>query len=1358
LRSCDITRHAALLDFSFTLDGYKERREKINFKLPEVAPFIFNKGIRVPVYAVYIDEKPVFIHGLSNTPPYSFKAAPGLHQLQVRSSKCLYTIDSILLTDSTKLFISINEAIESQRVRCDSASRFKFSEKEIKKLADFIMPVKQSYNNYFNTLSLVQNLKRIQAHWSTKLFNTQKGNVLLVGPIEKGFVRAMNNSDTFGFYFQPGYLYSIDSARVFIDSLSSLPDQFAFFSSFGTGMSVYGERCTREPEEHAPVKKEELFAGEAAEPDYNYNYQSLIPINTTQLKVYPHYGITNLWLIKEADPFRSEFWHYSRNTYSDYSYSVSSGKYKLIAINQKGIAAVLSVYIKPQGTTYITLSPSDYSHSKAAVKAIADEVQNIVADVSTTDTRILIEDYAEKVKPYELSHIKVRDKKSGISGFVFDRAYLSLEGVIVTAENDKQIFDFALSREDGFFDLPNLKEGYYKVRFTLLDYKVSYTDRILVKKGERTMIKIRLNEWKYKESVLPTRTIVYKEDLRVPEENLAGKGEIRGKITDEKTRKPLDYASVVLKTGEITIASVFTDDDGNYIFKNLAEGIYTIHISTLGYQKLIMNNVQVKSNKMSFASASLIEVTSTALPEVRVISRKVPIVDPKGTSGETFDAEDIIRMPTRNVNSIANTVAGVVSVNGGTPTFRGSRADGSAYYIDGVRVQSTSQPVVARMEKQMEYTLQTLSKLAEDKVTNRVRETFRDYGYWVPNRVTNKNGKATFTVTFPDNITQWQNILLAMDGKKHSGIKLSETKAFKPLSIILGLPRFMLVGDSAQFLGRTLSYLNDSVSVELKFDVNGKMRSSESRKMKGSYVAGLPFIAEQQDTLQITYSLATPQGYKDGEKLPLPVLKKAVSISNDSMVVLDNDTLWQITASAECTQTHVTINNKKYEWLKEEIIKLKNYRYGCMEQTTSKLKALLLEKNLNAFLKEPFTEDATVYKCIKILEKNQQVNGGWAWWGRGPAEEWVTLYVGETLNKAAKSGYRTKALPTFFNYISENLNSFSIEGKIKAMLLLHEHGAIMDYVDLVHRIEIGLQMQVNLNAQTLLYLLKKRLGQPVETGVIFANMQNDQYGGIYWKGNNSTINSGNTQATLLAYRCLSESNADSAILSKVRQHFLHPKGYKVHFRNTLESASVLEALLADLSENTTTNDLKLVKSITISGSQQKEIKNFPARITLGPQEKITLTKSRGELDIHLTEERLQENPPAKGKEYTVNTYLRQGKRISDTLVAGESADLVVKVSVKQLAEYVMIDVPIPAGTIYAQQNTPAYYESHRENFRNTTGLFCRQLSSGNYEFVIKLEARFPGSYTLLPATIQSMYEPDLVGNNQTRKVVILQQK
>ena len=73
---------------------------------------------------------------------------------------------------------------------------------------------------------------------------------------------------------------------------------------------------------------------------------------------------------------------------------------------------------------------------------------------------------------------------------------------------------------------------------------------------------------------------------------------------------------------------------------------------------------------------------------VEVIDYKVPLIQADNTtSGQTITSEDIENLPTRNVNSVAASTAGVAQADeGGSLNVRGSRSSSNVYYIDGIKV------------------------------------------------------------------------------------------------------------------------------------------------------------------------------------------------------------------------------------------------------------------------------------------------------------------------------------------------------------------------------------------------------------------------------------------------------------------------------------------------------------------------------------------------------------------------------------------------------------------------------------------------------------------------------------------------
>ncbi len=106
------------------------------------------------------------------------------------------------------------------------------------------------------------------------------------------------------------------------------------------------------------------------------------------------------------------------------------------------------------------------------------------------------------------------------------------------------------------------------------------------------------------------------------------------------------------------------------------------------------------------------------------------------------------------------------------------------------------------------------------------------------------------------------------------------------------------------------------------------------------------------------------------------------------------------------------------------------------------------------------------------------------------------------------------------------------------------------------------------------------------------------------------------------------------------------------------------------------------------------------------------------------------------------------------LVSGKEINLIVDIEVKKDANYVMINVPIPAGCSYVSKESNYQIESHREYFKEQTSIFCEDLRKGKYRFEISLLPRYSGNYNLNPAKAELMYFPTIFGNNSIKKVVV----
>jgi hypothetical protein len=156
-------------------------------------------------------------------------------------------------------------------------------------------------------------------------------------------------------------------------------------------------------------------------------------------------------------------------------------------------------------------------------------------------------------------------------------------------------------------------------------------------------------------------------------------GEIRGKVVDDKTNKPLDYATVVAEFEGSYKASVLTNDNGDFFIKPLNPGKYSLLVSIVGYQSVRLDGVIVNSDQITPVTVKL--TSGVQLKDIIKYEYKKPFIEPDGTAKKVLSVD---HAPSRNVNVLAGQVAGVVSLGGGTPNFRGARAEGTQYLYNGI--------------------------------------------------------------------------------------------------------------------------------------------------------------------------------------------------------------------------------------------------------------------------------------------------------------------------------------------------------------------------------------------------------------------------------------------------------------------------------------------------------------------------------------------------------------------------------------------------------------------------------------------------------------------------------------------------
>lgn len=163
---------------------------------------------------------------------------------------------------------------------------------------------------------------------------------------------------------------------------------------------------------------------------------------------------------------------------------------------------------------------------------------------------------------------------------------------------------------------------------------------------------------------------------------------IRGTVIDNASNSPLSYANIeILKTSKGTVS----DSLGNFILQNVIVGRYDIQVSMLGYEPLILKEIQVTSAKEVFLNISLKE-NITLLTEVIIkpkVNKEQPINSTATVSAKMLSVEEAKRYaggfddPARLVSAFAGVSS---NVSNNAIVVRGNSPQALQWKLEGVEI------------------------------------------------------------------------------------------------------------------------------------------------------------------------------------------------------------------------------------------------------------------------------------------------------------------------------------------------------------------------------------------------------------------------------------------------------------------------------------------------------------------------------------------------------------------------------------------------------------------------------------------------------------------------------------------------
>lgn len=179
-------------------------------------------------------------------------------------------------------------------------------------------------------------------------------------------------------------------------------------------------------------------------------------------------------------------------------------------------------------------------------------------------------------------------------------------------------------------------------------------------------------------------------------------GTFTGKVIDQVNKKPIEFAMVSINSKSIK-KQKYTDKNGQFELVALPRDTYQVIIAFTGFKKDTLKNLIISSkNKIITHTFELVATNNLCC--VITNNYTPPLIDRDDPTQSSY--RSIQKTATRNINSISGITRGVDSYSGNAPNIRGCRAQGTAYYIDGVRVTGSNETDNEQYQKIAENSFQ----------------------------------------------------------------------------------------------------------------------------------------------------------------------------------------------------------------------------------------------------------------------------------------------------------------------------------------------------------------------------------------------------------------------------------------------------------------------------------------------------------------------------------------------------------------------------------------------------------------------------------------------------------------------------
>jgi uncharacterized protein YfaS (alpha-2-macroglobulin family) len=707
------------------------------------------------------------------------------------------------------------------------------------------------------------------------------------------------------------------------------------------------------------------------------------------------------------------------------------------------------------------------------------------------------------------------------------------------------------------------------------------------------------------------------------------------------------------------------------------------------------------------------------------------------------------------------------------------------------------------------------AKKAKADAAEPPRATFAATALWAPHVVLGPDGSAEVPVTFPDDLTRWRFLAVALDGSGRVGTGVARAVTTRPLRLTVAAPRFLMERDRIHVpvVLRSPVHAGEKATASVEPDPRLEMREGAATSWtlalgeNGRAAASLDLRVAGRGTAKILGRAACGDD-RDAVEITLPIRAHGVRRVSAVAASLDGNRPWSgriaIPGDARpgSPKLRLTVEPTHLAAVWRALETLVSYPHGCVEQTLHRflpdLAAQAAVRELG--LPHPRAEELPrlVAAGVDRLAELQHADGGWGWWKEDASDLGMTALVVRGLAQAKALGATPpphvleKGVKSLTAMIAHRNPDYTT--RALAARALHEAGALPD--GLVDRaFDDADRLRKSPATAALLLPVLRAAKRDTEVRALseelLARAVSDD-AGMRWgetRAERWQEDAVETTAVVLAELAASPEVELSALRPIVK--WLMSRRDGAAWQSTRDTAAVVRALLA-LTKRSPARDGQATVRIRLDGGIVGHVRVAsrgwageaitteipPSALTPGASPELVLERV-GDLPVDVTAvleyDSTREDLPAVSEGMTVTRTLHrlEAVRAGDRVVhekrepagarVGDLLLVEMAVTPERAGEFLEIEVPFPSGTealrdqgsvtIAGEEITPLR-DAHRELRDDAAWYFLRRAARGTLRMRVLLRVTHAGEFHVMPARAGLMYFPHVHGASAETRLTV----